>query len=97
MYSCRSQLSAYGSILVLLAFVNTHGSLLSASFWHVSASVKVFCKLLACVTTCHSIHKILDDVLCITLQESEYAAWTLVNGYNLNHAAVSVHRLTGLE
>ena len=31
------------------------------------------------------------------LQESEYAAWTLVNGYNLNHAAVSVHRLTGLE
>ena len=29
-------------------------------------------------------------------QESEYAAWTLVNGYNLNHAAVSVHRLQGL-
>lgn len=31
------------------------------------------------------------------LAESEYAAWTLVNGYNLNHAAVSVHRLQGLE
>lgn len=30
------------------------------------------------------------------LKESEYAAWTLVNGYNLNHAAVSVHRLQGL-
>jgi hypothetical protein len=25
--------------------------------------------------------------------ESEYAAWTLVNGYGLNHVAVSVHRL----
>ncbi len=32
----------------------------------------------------------------IFFQESEYAAWTLVNGYNLNHAAVSVHRLQGL-
>lgn len=32
-----------------------------------------------------------------TLQESEYAAWTLVNGYSLNHAAVSVHRLQGLK
>lgn len=31
-------------------------------------------------------------MLCL-LQESEYAAWTLVNGYSLNHAAVSVHRL----
>jgi hypothetical protein len=26
-------------------------------------------------------------------RESEYAAWTLVNGYALNHVAVSVHRL----
>ncbi|BBN05576.1 hypothetical protein MPTK1_3g14320 [Marchantia polymorpha subsp. ruderalis] len=26
--------------------------------------------------------------------ESEYAAWTLVNGYSLNHATVSVHRLS---
>ena len=25
--------------------------------------------------------------------ESEYAAWTLMNGYALNHAAVAVHRL----
>lgn len=25
--------------------------------------------------------------------ESEYAAWTLVNGYGLNHVAISVHRL----
>lgn len=33
----------------------------------------------------------------ILLKESEYAAWTLANGYNLNHAAVSVHRLKGLK
>lgn len=26
-------------------------------------------------------------------RESEYAAWTLVNGYALNHVTVSVHRL----
>ena len=26
--------------------------------------------------------------------ESEYAAWTLVNGYALNHLTVSVHRLS---
>lgn len=26
-------------------------------------------------------------------RESEYAAWTLVNGYTLNHVTVSVHRL----
>jgi hypothetical protein len=26
-------------------------------------------------------------------RESEYAAWTLVNGYALNHATVSTHRL----
>lgn len=26
-------------------------------------------------------------------RESEYAAWTLVNGYALNHATISVHRL----
>ena len=34
--------------------------------------------------------------LFFVFQESEYAAWTLVNGYNLNHGAVSVHRLQGL-
>lgn len=28
-------------------------------------------------------------------RESEYAAWTLVNGYGLNHVALSVHRLAG--
>ncbi|KAL1806353.1 hypothetical protein ACET3Z_029421 [Daucus carota] len=27
-------------------------------------------------------------------RESEYAAWTLVNGYALNHVTISVHRLT---
>ena len=26
-------------------------------------------------------------------RESEYAGWTLVNGYALNHATVSTHRL----
>ncbi|KAG9451834.1 hypothetical protein H6P81_004738 [Aristolochia fimbriata] len=26
-------------------------------------------------------------------RESEYAAWTLVNGYSLNHATISTHRL----
>lgn len=26
-------------------------------------------------------------------RESEYAAWTLVNGYALNHVTVSTHRL----
>ncbi|MFS7958693.1 hypothetical protein Hanom_Chr08g00681761 [Helianthus anomalus] len=26
-------------------------------------------------------------------RESEYAAWTLVNGYSLNHVTISVHRL----
>lgn len=25
--------------------------------------------------------------------ESEYAAWTLVNGYALNHVTISTHRL----
>jgi len=29
--------------------------------------------------------------------ESEYAVWVLVNGYALNHATISVHRLEGLE
>ncbi|KAL2635250.1 hypothetical protein R1flu_006729 [Riccia fluitans] len=29
-------------------------------------------------------------------RESEYAAWTLVNGYSLNHATVSVHSLSQL-
>ena len=27
------------------------------------------------------------------LQESEYAAWVLCNGYNLNHTTVAVHKL----
>lgn len=27
------------------------------------------------------------------LRESEYAAWTLVNGYALNHVTISTHRL----
>lgn len=27
------------------------------------------------------------------LRESEYAAWTLVNGYALNHATISTHWL----
>jgi hypothetical protein len=26
-------------------------------------------------------------------RESEYAAWTLVNGYALNHTTISTHRL----
>jgi hypothetical protein len=30
-------------------------------------------------------------------RESEYAAWTLVNGYALNHTTVSVHRLGTLD
>lgn len=29
--------------------------------------------------------------------ESEYAAWTLVNGYRVNHMTVAVHRLSGLR
>lgn len=29
--------------------------------------------------------------------ESEYAAWVLVNGYNLNHTTISIHRLLGLD
>ncbi|GAB4819637.1 hypothetical protein N2152v2_006683 [Parachlorella kessleri] len=32
---------------------------------------------------------------CLALQESEYAAWVLVNGYALNHTTVSVHHLKG--
>jgi len=39
--------------------------------------------------------------VCVTrasaMQESEYAAWVLVNGYALNHATVSVHRLQGFR
>lgn len=31
----------------------------------------------------------------LLLKESEYAAWTLVNGYALNHTTMSVHRLNG--
>eukprot|EP00249_Psilotum_nudum_P009649 c22065_g1_i1 orf=482-1714(-) len=34
----------------------------------------------------------LSDYQCLA-RESEYAAWTLVNGYALNHLTVSVHRL----
>lgn len=30
--------------------------------------------------------------LCVS-RESEYAAWTLVNGFALNHATISTHRL----
>ena len=33
--------------------------------------------------------------MCCVVRESEYAAWTLVNGYALNHAAVAVHSLRG--
>lgn len=29
-------------------------------------------------------------------RESEYAAWTLVNGYSLNHTTISVHHLGSL-
>ncbi len=39
--------------------------------------------------------------VCVTcasaVQESEYAAWVLANGYGLNHATVSVHRLQGFR
>lgn len=31
------------------------------------------------------------------LRESEYAAWVLVNGYSLNHTALSVHGLSGFD
>lgn len=30
--------------------------------------------------------------VCLS-SESEYAAWTLVNGYALNHVTISIHRL----
>ena len=30
-------------------------------------------------------------------EESEYAAWVLVNGYALNHTTIAVHRLAGFE
>jgi len=30
-------------------------------------------------------------------EESEYAAWVLTNGWNLNHTTLAIHRLTGLE
>eukprot|EP01026_Neomeris_dumetosa_P044859 TRINITY_DN3801_c0_g1_i1.p1 TRINITY_DN3801_c0_g1~~TRINITY_DN3801_c0_g1_i1.p1 ORF type:complete len:344 (-),score=42.40 TRINITY_DN3801_c0_g1_i1:129-1037(-) len=30
-------------------------------------------------------------------EESEYGAWTLTNGYAVNHATISVHNLDGLE
>ena len=30
---------------------------------------------------------------CLATRESEYAAWTLVNGYALNHATIATHRL----
>ena len=35
--------------------------------------------------------------LWIICRESEYAAWTLVNGYALNHLTVSVHRLSTFD
>lgn len=31
--------------------------------------------------------------LCLISSESEYAAWTLVNGYSVNHVTISTHRL----
>lgn len=34
---------------------------------------------------------------CPEVQESEYAAWVLVNGFALNHMTVSVHRLHGFK
>lgn len=42
---------------------------------------------------------LLLNYLCLVIllwfitRESEYTAWTLVNGYALNHATISVHRL----
>ena len=44
-------------------------------------------------TSCHQTRCLIAWRVPCLLQESEYAAWTLVNGYRLNHAAVSVHRL----
>ena len=35
--------------------------------------------------------------MCLGVQESEYAAWVLVNGFALNHMTVSVHRLHGFK
>ena len=67
----------------LLAVIHIHSTFLPASFRFVSQSVAI--PTTSQITLVHY------------LQESEFAAWTLVNGYNLNHAAVSVHRLTGLE
>lgn len=32
-------------------------------------------------------------LLCLISRESEYAAWTLVNGYMVNHVTISIHRL----
>lgn len=31
--------------------------------------------------------------ISLMLRESEYAAWTLVNGHALNHVTISTHRL----
>jgi hypothetical protein len=36
---------------------------------------------------------VLSSILFLDNRESEYAAWTLVNGYSLNHATISTHRL----
>jgi len=33
------------------------------------------------------------SLLFLDTRESEYAAWTLVNGYALNHATIATHRL----
>ncbi|WVZ59206.1 hypothetical protein U9M48_009392 [Paspalum notatum var. saurae] len=35
----------------------------------------------------------LSSLLFLDTRESEYAAWTLVNGYALNHATISTHHL----
>jgi hypothetical protein len=34
-----------------------------------------------------------SSLLFLDTRESEYAAWTLVNGYALNHATIATHRL----
>eukprot|EP00899_Mesostigma_viride_P003350 jgi/Mesvir1/13015/Mv06015-RA.1 len=34
---------------------------------------------------------------CLLAKESEYAAWTLVNGYSLNHTTLAVHQLRTFE
>jgi len=36
---------------------------------------------------------VLSSLLFLDIRESEYAAWTLVNGYALNHATIATHCL----